>query len=57
VYVYTQDVPGKVFFGGPTLGPELFLTREGDEVVLQFLDTNEQSIPIISITNPNISGQ
>ena len=57
VYLYTTDVPGRVFFGGPTLGPDLFLTREDDSVVIQYLDTNESSIPIQSITNPSISGK
>jgi len=57
VYLYTQDAPGRVFFGGPNLGPQLFLTREGDSVVIQYLDTNEVSIPIQSITNPNLSGE
>jgi hypothetical protein len=57
VYVYTQDVSDKVFFGGPTVGPQLFLTQAGDEVVLEFLDTNEALIPIKTITNLNISGQ
>lgn len=57
VYLYTTDMPGRVFFGGPTLGPELFLTRENDSVVIQYLDTNEASIPIQSITNPSLSGK
>ena len=57
VYLYTEELPGRVFFGGPTLGHELFLTREGDNVAIQYLDTNEELVPIQSITNPNISAK
>lgn len=53
-YLYCEETP-HVFTGGGDVSPKLRLTKVGDRVQIQFVDSQEDIVPIVGFDNPSIA--